>query len=68
MGVVDRLYPYQLFLPAEGQAAVQGILHTFNLVDAAKQVSKMRNFRDPGKMYSRSTCRKTGESDFKRLS
>ncbi len=44
MGVVDRLYPYQLFLPAEGQAAVQGILRTFNLVDAAKQVSKMRNF------------------------
>jgi hypothetical protein len=44
MGVVDRLYPYQLFLPAEGQAAVQGILRTFNLVDAAKQVWKMRNF------------------------
>ena len=44
MGVVDRLYPYQLFLPAEGQAAVQGILRTFNLEDAVKQVSEMRNF------------------------
>jgi hypothetical protein len=47
MGVVDRLYPYQLFLPAEGQAAVQGILRTFNLVDAAKQVRKMRCVPDP---------------------
>ena len=47
MGVVDRLYPYQLFLPAEGQAAVQGILRTFNLVDAAKQVRKTPHLWDP---------------------
>jgi hypothetical protein len=62
MGVVDRLYPYQLFLPAEGQAAVQGILRTFNLVDAAKQASKARNFGIRKDVrYSRSTSRTTGE-------
>ncbi len=40
MELVNRLYPYQLFLPTEGQKAVEGILQTFHLLESAKQASQ----------------------------
>ena len=39
MELVQRLYPYQTFLPPEGQKAVEGILQTFNLLASSKQAS-----------------------------